>query len=95
VFCYQAVDGQWIFLDPLCVRILLAHYGSYEACPSIITAPVLDLETVEQVRGWGLGGLEAWVWVGCIQCSQMSSEGPSGRVGELVQCTSRSRRRRW
>jgi hypothetical protein len=50
VFCYQAADGQWIFLDPLCVRILLAHYGSYEACPSVITAPVLDLETVEQVR---------------------------------------------
>ena len=33
-FFYQAADGQCVFLHPLVSRALLAHYGSYPACPS-------------------------------------------------------------
>jgi hypothetical protein len=39
-------DGQWLFLYPLNLRMLLAHFGSYPACPPGITAKV--------------GGANAW-----------------------------------
>lgn len=32
-FFYQAADGQWLFLHPMNVRMLLAHAGSYASCP--------------------------------------------------------------
>lgn len=32
-YFYQAADGQCVFLHPLVSRALLAHYGSYAACP--------------------------------------------------------------
>lgn len=35
-----AADGQWLFLCPLNLRMLLAHFGSYPACPPAITAKV-------------------------------------------------------
>jgi hypothetical protein len=31
-------DGQWLFLCPLNLRMLLAHCGSYPACPPTLTA---------------------------------------------------------
>lgn len=49
-YVYQSIDGQWTFLDPLNVRCLLAHHGSYEACPATVTASVIELEDVVQVR---------------------------------------------
>jgi len=45
----QAGDGQWVFLDPLNMKCLLHHYGTYEACPTTFAAKVLELESVEQV----------------------------------------------
>lgn len=47
-YFYQAEDGQWLFLSPLNLRMLLAHYGSYAACPPTITAKVLEVEDVTQ-----------------------------------------------
>ena len=32
-YFYQSADGQCVFLHPLVSRALLAHYGSYAACP--------------------------------------------------------------
>ena len=32
-FFYQAADGQWLFLHPMNVRMLLAHAGGYANCP--------------------------------------------------------------
>ena len=48
MYLYQAADGQWVFLNPLDMRALLGHYGSYEACPSTLTAPLLELEEMTQ-----------------------------------------------
>ncbi|KAL6754717.1 hypothetical protein V8C86DRAFT_2695001 [Haematococcus lacustris] len=48
LFMYQAVDGQWTFLDPLCLRVLAAHWGSPDAWPPTLSAPVLELEQLEQ-----------------------------------------------
>ena len=31
-YFYQAADGQWLFLHPMNVRMLLAHAGSYANC---------------------------------------------------------------
>lgn len=31
-------DGQWLFLCPLNLRMLLLHYGSYAACPPAVSA---------------------------------------------------------
>ncbi|KAL4855576.1 RING finger protein 10 [Chlorella vulgaris] len=47
-FFFQAADGQWLFLCPLNLRMLLARYGSYAACPATITAKVLEVEDVTQ-----------------------------------------------
>eukprot|EP00798_Chlamydomonas_sp_ICE-L_P001444 gene1444-32818_t len=49
-FSYQATDGQWVFLDPLSLRCLLHHYGSYEACPPQIEVSVLEAEDVTQAQ---------------------------------------------
>ncbi len=43
---FQARDGRWIFLHPLNLRCLLHHYKTYEACPAVLEAPVLELEDV-------------------------------------------------
>ena len=40
-FFYQAADGQCVFLHPLVSRALLAHYGSYAACPAEASLPTL------------------------------------------------------
>ena len=48
----QAGDGQWVFINPLNLKCLIHHYGDYEACPPSITAPVLEVESVEQVLRW-------------------------------------------
>lgn len=48
-YTYQSADGRWAFLHPLNLRILLAHYGSYGACPPLLRgAPVLEVEDVVQ-----------------------------------------------
>ncbi|KXZ43366.1 hypothetical protein GPECTOR_92g589 [Gonium pectorale] len=47
-YTYQAADGSWLFLHPLSLRCLLSHYGSYDACPPVITARLLELEDVVQ-----------------------------------------------
>ncbi|KAG2495294.1 hypothetical protein HYH03_006566 [Edaphochlamys debaryana] len=47
-YTYQAVDGSWVFLHPLNLRCLLHHYGSYDSCPPVITARLLELEDVVQ-----------------------------------------------
>ena len=36
-YFYQSADGQCVFLHPLVSRALLAHYGSYAACPSEVS----------------------------------------------------------
>lgn len=60
----QSADGQWVFMDPLNVRVLLAHYGTYDACPSTITARVVELEVVEQVMQEY--GIYLYVSYGCV-----------------------------
>ncbi|KAK9835882.1 hypothetical protein WJX74_010176 [Apatococcus lobatus] len=48
MYFYQAADGQWVFLHPLDMRALLSHYGSFEACPHTLTAPLQELEEMTQ-----------------------------------------------
>lgn len=45
---YQAADGQSAFLSPFDLRVLAAAYGSLQACPHTLSAPVLGLEHVVQ-----------------------------------------------
>jgi len=45
---YQAEDGQMLILHPLCMRILLSHYTSYDQMPTCLEAPVLEME--EQIQ---------------------------------------------
>lgn len=47
-FFYAAADGQWLFLQPLCMRALLAAHGSYEACPPQLRARLLEAEPLLQ-----------------------------------------------
>lgn len=47
-FFYQSSDGQWLFLCPLNLRMLLAHYSAYPACPPTLSARVLEVEDVAQ-----------------------------------------------
>ena len=47
----QATDGTWTFLHPTNLRCLLHHYKSYDACPRLLEANVLELEDVIQVGG--------------------------------------------
>jgi hypothetical protein len=47
---YQAADGQWLFLAPLDARILLSHYGSYEALPHAVTVRALAIDAVAQTE---------------------------------------------
>ncbi|KAF5827520.1 hypothetical protein DUNSADRAFT_498 [Dunaliella salina] len=57
-YMYQAGDGQWVFMDPLNLKCLLHHYGSYECCPPTITARVLEVESIEQLAEVALGQSE-------------------------------------
>ena len=43
-YFYQAEDGQPVVLHGACVRVLLAHHGSYEPLPLTLEAPVVELE---------------------------------------------------
>jgi len=43
-YFYQSSDGQWLFLHPLLMRILLAHYGAYQALPASIRGPLVEVE---------------------------------------------------
>ena len=43
-YFYQAEDGQPVVLHGACVRVLLAHHGSYEHLPLTLEAPVVELE---------------------------------------------------
>ncbi|EFJ45410.1 hypothetical protein VOLCADRAFT_105963 [Volvox carteri f. nagariensis] len=49
-YTYQAADGSWVFLNPLNLRCLLHAYGSYDSCPPVITARLLELEDVVQAE---------------------------------------------
>ena len=50
-YFYQAVDGQWLFLAALDVRILLAHHGgSYAALPPTVCARLLELDRITQTE---------------------------------------------
>jgi hypothetical protein len=42
----QASDGQSVFLHPLSMKCLLQHYGSYEALPPSLEAPLVEAESV-------------------------------------------------
>lgn len=39
-YFYQAASGQQIYLHPLDIRILKAHYGSYSSFPDTLTLPI-------------------------------------------------------
>ena len=41
---YQAADGQFIFLDALCIRGLVAQYGTLSRCPEHLSATIVDME---------------------------------------------------
>ncbi|GIY84201.1 RING finger protein 10 [Caerostris darwini] len=45
-FFYQAEDGQHIYLHKVNVRMLLKEYGSLEFAPPIITAKVVEIESI-------------------------------------------------
>ncbi|GLC37445.1 hypothetical protein PLESTM_000585400 [Pleodorina starrii] len=49
-YTYQAADGSWVFLNPVNLRCLLHAYGSYDSCPPVITARLLELEDVVQAE---------------------------------------------
>lgn len=49
-YIYQAADGQWLFVATLDARILLSHYGSYEALPPTLTARAAEIDTVAQTE---------------------------------------------
>ena len=44
-------DGQWLFLCPLNLRMLLAHFGSYPACPRALAAKVSAPACRQRVPG--------------------------------------------
>ncbi|KAJ0429161.1 putative RING-finger protein Mag2/Rnf10 [Helianthus annuus] len=45
---YQAADGQHLILQPLNMRCLVHHYGSYDRLPQWISGKILQLETITQ-----------------------------------------------
>lgn len=47
-YFYQSADGQCVFLHPLVSRALLAHFGSYAACPPEVVGRVLEIEDLVQ-----------------------------------------------
>ncbi|DBB05197.1 TPA: hypothetical protein ACH3X3_010439 [Trebouxia sp. C0006] len=49
-YFYQAADGQCVFLHPLVSRALLAHYGSYAACPPEVAGQILEVEDMVQTE---------------------------------------------
>ncbi len=45
VFFYQAIDGQWVFLHPLNMRMLMhAHKSDPQALPPTLTARIVERE---------------------------------------------------
>ncbi|KAL0035668.1 hypothetical protein WJX79_007021 [Trebouxia sp. C0005] len=49
-YFYQSADGQCVFLHPLVSRALLAHYGSYAACPPEVAGQILEVEDMVQTE---------------------------------------------
>ena len=39
----QAADGQLIFADMMCTRMLLDEFGSVSSCPELVRAPIVEL----------------------------------------------------
>ena len=50
LYFYQATDGQWLFLHPLLMRILLEHYGGYESLPNSLAGTLLEVEPQVQTE---------------------------------------------
>ena len=48
-FFYQSADGQCVFLHPLVLRALLAHYGSYATCPPQVRSYLLNGTTTNSI----------------------------------------------
>ncbi|KAL1499799.1 hypothetical protein AB1Y20_012484 [Prymnesium parvum] len=44
----QAADGQFAFADALSARLVVDHFGSWEACPAVLEAPVVELHSHQQ-----------------------------------------------
>jgi len=44
-YFYQASDGQQIFLHALNVQMLVAEFGSFECCPSTLSATILEKDS--------------------------------------------------
>ena len=44
VYFHQAADGQFLFLHPLSIKMLKAHYGSYAAFPASLTLRLLEID---------------------------------------------------
>ena len=47
-YFYQAPDGQQVMLHSACMRVLLEHYGSYEALPQEVEGDVVEIENKTQ-----------------------------------------------
>lgn len=46
ILFYQSEDGQLLFLDPLNSRMLLAHYGSFDAFPHYLPGVVVGVQNL-------------------------------------------------
>lgn len=44
LYFHQSVDGQLVYLHPLTIKILKAHYGSYANFPITLSAPLFEIE---------------------------------------------------
>jgi len=49
-FFYQVRDGQMLFLHPLCSKILLSEFGSYDTVPLSLEGTILELEELTQTE---------------------------------------------
>lgn len=49
-YFYQASSGQWVFIHPLLMRILLNYFGSYNSLPSTLQGTILELEPQTQTE---------------------------------------------
>lgn len=49
-YFYQVQDGQTAFLHPLCVRVLIHEYQTFERLPSVLRGTIIDLEEVVQTE---------------------------------------------
>jgi len=43
-YYYQAMDGQQVYLNSVNARCLVNEYGSWEACPDVITAKIVEID---------------------------------------------------